>query len=277
MMKRIIASLVIGVSALSGQAFALVGGPFDGNTHGAALDNNSIYQATLSLTNGSGFCYFSPDAKITPDRVPGGGTNATDFDYIGSTPNRSVIYYKGISYVGSCFGTADTDARFIEAVLNATSELGFSATQTNQNNNNNNNNNTGNQQQTTASVANIIVKNNRSFLVNGAFEAKIYQTAPVLRFKGKGELAFLATTSEDSIAGLAYSAYSGLIDAIITFVANSVVVANANIDLLFTQAQNAVTNALAGLTPYLNQGGIDSTYENATKVKIRVSGTRRYL
>lgn len=270
-MKRIIASLVIGFSALSGQAFALVGGPFDGNSHSAALDSNAIYQATFSLSNGSGFCYFSPTAKITPDRVPGGTANTSDFDFIGSTPNRSVIYYKGISYVGSCFGTADPDARFVEAVLNATSELGFSAQQSNQQNNN------GNQSQQSVSVSNIIVQNNRSFLVNGAFEARITQTAPLLRFRGKGELAFLAPTSQDSIAGLAYTAYSGLIGAIISFVANSVVVANANINQIFTDAQQAVTNALAGLQPYLDQGGVDATYRNAQKVSIRVSGTRRYL
>ena len=238
-------------------------------SHGSALDRNSVYQAVLSFNNGSGFCYFSSTSDITPRQ----GASATDFAFIGSTTNRAVIYYKGVSYVGSCFGTSDYDARFIEAIINATSELGFSATNSQQNNN-------GQQQTTSVTASNIIVQNNKSFTVNGAFEAKITQSAPVMRFRGKGELAFISPTGASSINTLAYQSYSGLIGAIISFVANSQVTNANSIDYaqVFGGAQTAVKNALTDLkTNFLATGGIDDSYDEAVVEKIRVSGTRRYL
>lgn len=265
-MKRIIASLVISASAFSGQAFALVGGPFDMGSHGANLDRNSVYQATLSFKNGSGFCYFDPSSDITPRQ----GAPADSFDFIGSIDSRTVIYYKGVSYVGSCFGTSDSDARLIQAVINGTSELGFSATSSQQGQNGN--------QQTTAAVSNLIVQNGKNYIVNGEFIAKMTQSAPVLRFKGKGELAFVTPTGSSQIANLAYDAYSGLIGAIIAFISNSVVAGNGNdFGAIFTSGETAVATALTNLKPYLGADGINQTFEESEVIKMRVYGTRRYF
>ena len=271
-MKRIIASLVISVSAFSGQAFALVGGPFDMGSHGANLDRNSVYQAALSFQNGSGFVYFSPIARLVPERVPGGGSAVDDFDSQGSVPNRTVLYYKGVSYVGSCFGTADMEDRFIEGVINGNSDVGFSASSTTSNG--------GGTSTASSTVSATVVYSGKGYVVNGNFLAKVSQTAPVLRFKGKGELSFLSPTGASSVNTLAYEAYSGLINAIISFVGNSTVGnGNAvNYGLIFTGAQTAIDSALASLkTNYLSTGGVDETYDEADLVKLRVYGTRRYL
>jgi hypothetical protein len=271
-MKRIIASLVISVSAFSGQAFALVGGPFDMGSHGANLDRNSVYQAALSFQNGSGFVYFSPIARLVPERVPGGGSAVDDFDSQGSVPNSTVLYYKGVSYVGSCFGTADMEDRFIEGVINGNSDVGFSASSTTSNG--------GGTSTASSTVSATVVYSGKGYVVNGNFLAKVSQTAPVLRFKGKGELSFLSPTGASSVNTLAYEAYSGLINAIISFVGNSTVGnGNAvNYGLIFTGAQTAIDSALASLkTNYLSTGGVDETYDEADLVKLRVYGTRRYL
>jgi hypothetical protein len=271
-MKRIIASLVISVSAFSGQAFALVGGPFDMGSHGSNLDRNSIYQAALSFRNGSGFVYFSPTARLVPERVPGGGSAVDDFDSQGSVPNRTVLYYKGVSYVGSCFGTADMEARFIEGIINGNSDVGFSASSTTSNG--------GGASTASSTVSATVVYSGKGYVVNGNFLAKVSQTAPVLRFKGKGELSFLSPTGESSVNTLAYEAYSGLIAGIIAFVGNSTVGNGNQVDygLIFTGAQTAIDNALSSLkTNYLASGGVDETYKEVDLVKLRVYGTRRYL
>ena len=271
-MKRIIASLVISVSAFSGQAFALVGGPFDMGSHGANLDRNSVYQAALSFKNGSGFVYFSPTARVVVERVPGGGSAVDDFDTQGSIVNRTVLYYKGVTYVGSCFGTSDMEARFVEGFINANSDVGFSASSQTQNANG--------AATSSASVSATVVYSGKGYIVNGNFLAKVTQTAPVLRFKGKGELSFLSPTGASSVNTLAYEAYSGLVGAIIAFVGNSTVGNGAGVDygLIFTGAQTAIDSALLSLkTNYLSTGGVDETYSEADLVKLRVYGTRRYL
>ncbi len=267
-MKRIIASLVIGMSALSGQAFAWVGGPFDNGFHSAALEQNSIYQATLSFKNGSGFCYFQPNASVVPEN-----TGTTTYATRGASNNRSVLYYKGITYFGNCFGFVDGEARFIQANFNASSEAstetssisgGTSATQTTLN----------------PSVYSNITASGKSFTANGAFVGKISQTAPSLRFHGQGEISFLTPNGADSINTLAYQGYSGLIGAIISFVGNSRVTDADAIDYstIFGGAQQAINDALVDLRDnFLSTGGIDQTFGEAEVIKLNVSGTRRYL
>jgi hypothetical protein len=179
--------------------------------------------------------------------------------------------------VGSAFGTVDADAKFVECEMNGSSEL---AVQAQNNNNNNTNSAVFAAQAGGSSVIGNVVSSNRSFTFNGAFEAKITQETPNLRFKGKGELVFLSPTSPDSVAGLAFTAYSGLINAIISFVGGSTLqpgTVTFNFDL-FTQAQQAINLILTDLgTNWLNKGGIDSTKLNGATQIIHVSGTRRYL
>ena len=270
-MKRIIASLIISVSAFSGQAFGIVGGPFDMGSHGANLDRNSVYQGVLSFKNGSGYVYFSPNALIVPDN-----SSSTLYALKGSVTNRAVIYYQGVTYLGSCFGTTDHDARFIEGMINSSSEASTGGAGTS----NGVQNNTATSTTLNPSIYSNIVASGKSFTVNGAFQGRITQTSPVLRFQGKGELAFLSPNGTDSINTLAYQSYSGLIGAIISFVGNSTVTNADQIDYsqVFGGAQAAIEDALNDLkTNFLTSGGVDDTYKEAKTVKLRVYGTRRYL
>lgn len=273
MMKRIIASLAIGITALTGQAHAWVGGPFDNGWHSAELENG-VYQANLIFKNGSGYSYFRPDQRIASDdaSVP------SAVDQRGSLSNRAVIYYKGISYVGSAFGTADGEAKDVQCVMNGGSESTYQTA--------------ASSQQTSAftlasttstALSTTVVSSSRSFAFNGHWEAKITQTAPSLRFKGKGELSFLSPGGTDAIAGLAFSGYSGLVNAIVTAVGNAQPGVNFPATF-FSDAADAMSDLLTEMADpttdvgaIIRQSGIDPTYENATVIKLKVTGTRRFF
>jgi hypothetical protein len=268
-MKRFILPLILGLSALVGNANAWVGGPFDNGFHGAGLEKGAIYQATFTFSNGSGYCYFDPLAAVVPES----GTAPTNYVPRGASVNRSVIYYKGVTYIGAAFGSVDGEARHVEAELNGSSDVTFSATTQNTNNN------FFTFSQTQTSVSSAVVSSNRSFTVNGNFSAKVYQTAPSFRFRGKGELVFLSPTTPDSITGLAYNAYSNFINAIINFYSSitTISLTGSAIQQFFQGGQDAIDNSLTGLKPYLTLGSVDNSYNNAKKVSMRVNGTRRYL
>lgn len=258
-MKRILASIAVAVLGLSNQASAIVGGPFDNGSHSAQNDIGSVYQCIFTFGNGSGYMYFSPEARITLIQT-------TDVPTRGSLVNRSVLYYKGVTYVGGAFGTTDDDAKYVQGELNASSDVSNSVQQTAQN--------SGffSFTSSTTSTSTVVTGSNRSFTVNGNFEAHIYQTAPILKFKGKGELSFLSPSGTDSLAGLAYNGYSGLINAV-----NQSVASNTNGLVDFIGASAAIQTALADLAPYLANAGIDSTLDGAEIRKMKVRGSRRYI
>jgi hypothetical protein len=264
-MKRIIASLVIGVSALSGQAFALVGGPFDNNSHSAALDRLATYQAVLSFPNGSGYVYFNPGQLIASENP----ALPTAFSQKGSSNNRSVVYYKGITYVGGAFGMVDIDARYVQADINGSSDVAISAATTSTQSN------FFTFSQNTTSVSSSITSSGRSYVNNGNFEGRITQTSPILRFRGKGEMAFLSPTGPDTVASVAYNGYNNLILQIGGFFTsvNNVIVGTD----IFGDAAKAIDNALLGLKNQLASGGIDVTLDNSDIVKMKVKGSRRYF
>ncbi len=257
--------LLIAVSSflfIAPSAQAIVGGPFDNGGQSVSL-TKGIYQAVLSFKNGNGFCYFNPDQRLVSENL----TNILDYDGRGDIQNRAVIYYKGITYVGSALGFADTEDRYVQCSINGGSELGFSVSQTTS---------TGagaGLNQASSSVSDVVVSSNRGFIVNGNWEAKIDRTAPTSRFSGKGELLFLAPTGADSVAGLAYSGYAGLIGAIVNAVSNLGGTFNPAI---FTQAQLAIDNALLALPGHLAGAGLDSPLTSGDTVKVKVRGSIRY-
>jgi len=271
-MKRIIAFLAIGFSALTGQAHAWVGGPFDNGWHNASFENG-VYQAALTFKNGGGYSYFSPNQAIASDDA----ATPTLIDQRGSRRNRAVLYYKGISYVGSAFGTADGEARDIQCTMNGSSEATVQPGTTQQQTT------TGNSQFSSTSLANAVVSSSRSFIFNGHWEGKITSTAPSLRFSGKGELCFLAPGGVDSIAGLAFDSYADLVAAIITAVGNADTSGSGFPAAFFTSAGTAVQDLLREMAdPTTDVGGliaktgIDSSFENAEVIKMKVTGTRRF-
>ncbi len=260
-MKRILASLAVAVLGISTPASAIVGGPFDNGSHSAQNEAGAYYQCILTFGNGSGFMTFSPEARITL-------IQQTDVPTRGSIVNRSVLYYKGVTYVGGSFGTVDDDAKYVQGELNAATDVSNSVQQ------NTTNNGFFSFSSTTSSISTAVVTSNRSFTVNGQFEAHVYQTAPILKFKGKGELSFLSPSGADSLAGLAFNGYTGLINAINQSVASS---GGAFSTTDYPGASQAIQDALADLSPYLTNAGINSTLDGAEIRKMKVRGTRRYI
>lgn len=277
-MKRIFATIAILLTGLNTQAFALAGGPFDNGMQSASLDRNAIYQAILTFPNGSGYVYFQPTANIAANGVTAGYATSVGTlnvaDTRGSNTTRSVLYYKGLTYVGGCFGAADYEAKSITATLNASTNAQQSqlTNQTQSNNTSFFGGSTGAAANANA-ISTTIISNSFSFFCNGEFNAKIYQTAPTMRFSGTGELSFLAPNQNDAKAGLAYTGFSGLVNSIITAVGNANVGAFFDATV-FTQAQQAIQSAVNALPPLTS---IDQAFAAGQIVKMTVSGTRRYF
>jgi hypothetical protein len=270
-MTRFFASFVIAglaLSSMTSKALAIAGGPFDNGLPSAQLESGGFYQAVMLLRNGNGFCYFTPEATFAPEQLdnPLVGINGR-----ASLQNRSVIYYRGVTYVGSAFGLTDPEAGSLQCSINAGSELVSQSTQ------NQTQANFFNFNQNTVSVGNQIVASSRNFTVNGNWVARFSSTAPVRRFRGQGELAFLSPTSTDAIANLALQSYTNFISAINAFLSSANNGGNNFNTGLFSEAQNAIDNALTGLQPFLDNAGVDPAGDNAITEKIRVRGTFRFF
>ncbi len=268
-MKRLFASIAFALTAIATPSFAAIGGPFSNGFASSQIANNAFYQANFSFSNGSGFCYFSPTANAVSydqNSIP-----ATDPR--GTLQNRMVIYYKGVTYIGSALGTSDENARTVECNLNGNSEA--SATTSTSTTANSFFGSTSSGSSNVAALTSTILASSRSFTVNGSFNGNIVQTAPQLRFKGTGQLAFLSPSSAGSVAGLAFTGFSGLINAIVTAVGNAQVGQNFD-PAVFTDAQLAIQSALTALPPLLTGASIDATYQGADLQTMNVTGFLRY-
>ncbi len=271
---------------------AWAGGPFDNGDPGSLLmERGGFYQCQFSFSNGNGYGIFTPDA-ILAGNLPaasaqvsaGGGTNNQQVGIFnrgslytpntnGANPlnrnaNRSVFYYKGMTYVGGCFGFLDIEKREIQGTANANSDEQVSQQTLSQN--------TGglvNAAQS-AQTQQRIVLNNAGFILNLGWKGKINSTRPTLRFRGKGELAVLSPNGESTVSSLAFRGFSGLIDAIVSSVQNFQGPGSPN----YTAAQTAIGDALTDLqTNYLSAGGADALYRDANKHPVYVTGNRRYF
>lgn len=167
--------------AMKVNAFAWVGGPFSNGGFDTLIEQNGVYQATFSFKNGSGYAYFTPDNDITPS--VGTGTAAASTTTL-SSENRSILYYKGITFVGMATGTSDIDKRKISGYTNGYSEYTASTTSTDDDG--------------TVSSSGTIVSNTGgfSYTANVNFTAKITNTHPQIRFRGKGELAVISPNGD---------------------------------------------------------------------------------
>ncbi len=273
-MKKIFLTLASLALLSSGKVLAWAGGPFDnGDPAGVLTERAGYYQATFTFLNGNGYGIFTPDAQFFGGLDGTSSTGAAFFDrgtmYTNNsfTPthsaNRSVFYYKGMTYVGACMGFVDLEKRRIQGTANATSD-DITAVQQSANSGN-----TG----STLSNSSTIVQNNANFILNVGWEGFIKKTAPTLRFRGKGELTVLSPSGTSTTAALAYRGFSGLIDAINASVANS----NAGIGAQFTAAQVAIQSALTALGPYLSSGSVDQRNNEADHAKVKVFGSRRFF
>jgi hypothetical protein len=282
-MKKIFSLIQLAVLSAGSSAFALVGGPFDNGDYSVLLERAGYYQSSYSFKNGSGYSLFSPDNiqgalvqgqnNITPN-VSAGALSTPSGQ--ANNANRTVIYFKGITYFGSAFGEVDIQSRRISGYGNASSDFAVSATQTQQQ--------AGffSQSNVTSFSAATVTASGRSYVANVNWQGKITATHPQLRYSGSGELSIISPTGQAAIAGLAYSGYSGLISAINQAVSQ---LNSTNADILpfnttydpYGSAQTAINNALTNLGPYLNGTGPQSSFEESEVYKIRTTGYRRFF
>jgi hypothetical protein len=287
-MKKIFSLIQLAVLSAGSSAFAIVGGPFDNGDHSILLERAGYYQASYSFRNGSGYSLFSPDniqgaivqgQAVTPNFSAGALTTPTGQ---ANNANRTVIYYKGVTYFGSAFGEVDVQSRRISGYGNASSDFTIASAQTQQQ--------TGffTQSNVTSFSSNTVTASGRSYVANVNWQGKITATQPQLRFSGSGELAIISPTGTAAIGGLAFSAYSGLISAINQSLAQGVGAGGGGgggggggVAIIFipdyTGAQLAIDNALTSLTPYLDGAGPTPSYEESEVVKIKTTGYRRFF
>lgn len=168
---------------MKANAFAWVGGPFSNGGFSTLIEQNGVYHATFSFKNGSGYAYFTPDNELTPPTQGLGGATSSSSSAL-SVQNRSVLYYRGMTFVGMAAGTSDIDKRKISGYTNGYSEYASSSTSS------------SSQGGATSTVtsSSVIVSNTggNSYTANVHFNAKIKQTHPQIRFRGKGELAIIS-------------------------------------------------------------------------------------
>jgi hypothetical protein len=298
MTKFLLSVTLFGVSLLgTSNALAIAGGPFDnGDAGGLLLERAAFYQCTFSFRNGNGYGVFTPDAQIFGSGLlglgglgGGGGAggaqnalftrgslftnNSTDTQ---RNANRSVFYYKGVTFVGSCFGMPDLEARIITGACNGTSDELVSVQGAGAGGAAGGAAGAGGGLTPAIAGSATVVRSNANFTLNAGFSAKIFRTRPTLRFRGKGEMTILAPTGDAQITNLAYQAYAGLINAIIQSTAQLQQATGAPVN--FTSSQLAINNALNALRNEVREGsGVDLTYSEAEVVQMRVDGVRRFF
>jgi hypothetical protein len=242
-MKKIFSLIQLAVLSAGSSAFAIVGGPFDNGDYSVLLERSGYYQSSFTFKNGSGYALWSPDntqgallqgQTVTPNLGAGALTGQST-----GNANRSVIYYKGVTFFGSALGEVDVQSRLISGYCNANSEYSVSATT--------------NQQQagffTQSNVqtfgSSTVVQSGRSYTANVNWQGKITATQPQLRFSGEGELSIISPNGRSALASLAYDAFSQLLSAIsqsVSSTGNNLVVPVG----IYANAQVAIAGALTG-------------------------------
>lgn len=269
MKNRILSLTIFAISAFAGSnALALVGGPFDNNNYSVLLERGGVYQAALTYSNGSGICQFSEDNEASAQ-------NNIVVDTVFKLGNRSILYYKGVTYAGSCTGMADLDARRIYAITNGTSTLNSIEN---------------------AGLADPVVVNGGNQVApgfgyaNSQYTAKITSTAPILRFRGSGQAAFVGDTQFTTLRAIATASFNAFLATFDTDGPDQAHDTNTSGTI---NAGDTLTGATDGGTPItaanasdIIQHGIDtfaqvgspSTVEaNMERVAMRVYGSRRYF
>jgi hypothetical protein len=189
-MKRfslILASLVLLIGT---KASAFKGGPFDNGDYSSLLDNSGVYQVSMRFSNGSGFAQFgnNVDIALFVDINNTAGTGIRGSTY--SVLNRSLIYYKGVTYLGTCMGMVDHERRIVEGVTNGNSDVGTTQVTSGTG---------GTGSGLTAATTTLNNNGSLNFPANSSFICKIHTTHPVLKFNGKGELSIVNPTLAQNV------------------------------------------------------------------------------
>jgi hypothetical protein len=145
-MKRIFALLAISLAFQGINAHAIIGGPWDYDNYNS--NNQGTYSATITMPNGLGMARWTDSQRAF-------FTDAT-------TNDQSVIYYKGIIYIGRVFANIDYQSNSVTGVTNGDSTTAISDSGSG--------NNIG--------------------ICNTSWTCSFSQEKPVLRFSGSGEAVF---------------------------------------------------------------------------------------
>jgi len=209
MLKKLALYFGLAVS-LNMNAFALVGGPWDGGDYSLILDDVGIYQASFRFKNGSGFAQWGNNVDLGPSTsssASAGGTSASTSSSVGSVLNRSLIYHKGIQYFGNATGIADFEGKRISGMTNGQSEVTLS----NQTSTSSSGSfflfGTSNQISASTTAVN---NGGRGFVANTNWSAKITKTSPIMRFKGTGQITFLGPDATPVISEIAQDILDGV-------------------------------------------------------------------
>lgn len=175
MKNRLLSLSILAASLLvSSKASAFVGGPFDNGDYSVLLERGGVYQATFSFSNGSGMAMFNENNSF---EVATGTTVTGMF----SINNRSVFYYKGVTYFGTATGIVDVDARRVTGFTNGSSDYATTTAV----------NAVPQAGSAAARPQHIGYNGNVGFVANSTFTAKITSTQPILRFRGNGTVSFM--------------------------------------------------------------------------------------
>ena len=145
-MKRIFALIAIALTFQGINAHAIIGGPWDNDNY--TSNNQGTYSATITMANGLGLARWTDSQRA--------------FFTDGTTNDQSVIYYKGIIYVGRVFASIDF---FTDSVFGMTNGV------------------------STVAISDSSSGNNIG-ICNTSWTCSFGQEKPVLRFSGKGEAIF---------------------------------------------------------------------------------------
>jgi len=145
-MKRIFALIALALTFQGINAHAITGGPWDNDNYNS--NNQGTYSATITMRNGLGIARWTDSQRAF-------FTDAT-------TSDQSVIYYKGIIYIGRVFASVDFFTDSVFGVTNGDSTTAISDSSSG--------NNIG--------------------ICNTSWTCSFGEEKPVLRFFGEGEAVF---------------------------------------------------------------------------------------
>jgi hypothetical protein len=114
-----------------------------------------------------------------------------------------------------------------------------------------------------------LVINANGNILNIGWTGKVIDQRPNLRFRGRGEMTVVQTGRD--VKQLATTAYSGLLDAIVSSVSNAT---GPGLGDVYIDAQEAINNALNNLQTQLDK---PDTADNPEVHPVRVTGNRRFF
>ena len=148
-MKRILALIATALTLQGFNAHAIIGGPWDYDNYNS--NNQGTYSATMTMANGLGMARWTDSQRAF-------FTDAT-------TNDQSIVYYRGIVYVGRVFASVDYQTDSVFGVTNGDS---------------------------TTAVSDSSAGYNIG-IANTSWTCSFGMEKPVLRFHGSGEAVFFGT------------------------------------------------------------------------------------